>query len=351
MRVLLSSLINIAQRTGRFTVAQATAIYNGLWMVVGFTLIACVAAFLMNAGLGWKIPSLVLAIVFAIAAAYMWAKPLNILAVAGAGGVWGLANRIAGDATIVGEIEGALRAYISFLKWVLLAGVTFLFITGTLSFRENPGAVLPLIVALGVIGLLAWMWPKMFAGVLGRKLLYWYAMIIIVVSLGSLIPGSMWKKHIGWDPATTKTTSTEDGLYRLDRTRREMADTDRAKELERITDKIRRREALTQAEEHFIAGSRRQSEPSPRAIASPEARTRQWTKLVLTANGRSSDLPFPISTHPVIDGDNIIVHYKYHDGRECASTKRDECPDGDIPFIFLSNESSRENTFSYTFVR
>lgn len=75
-----------------------------------------------------------------------------------------------------------------------------------------------------------------------------------------------------------------------------------------------------------------------------------WTKISLLPGEKSSGVRFPIGTHPVIDGDDVLVHYKYRDGRECVSSKKQECPNGDIPFVFFSNTGSGENIFSYTFV-
>src|SRR3989338_3499067 len=100
MRAILIALIDIAQRTGRFTVAEATALYTKLWAIIGFALLACGIAFWMNAIFGWKVPSLMLAITFAIAALYLWAKPLHILIVAGAG----VAAKIATNATLAAEV-------------------------------------------------------------------------------------------------------------------------------------------------------------------------------------------------------------------------------------------------------
>lgn len=296
MHALLASLIRIAQRTGRFTVAEATDIYNGLWRVIGFALFACVAAFIMNAWRGWTTPSLVLAIGFAVAAIYMWAKPLHILVVAGFGG---LARRIAADASLRCAVENALATYLGFLKWVLLAGVTFLFITGTVSFKENPQAVLPVLVGLGVIGLFTWAWPTLFVGTWGRKLVYGFAILVVAYSFGSLVPGAVWAKYTGWDPATVKPTATADRLYRLDKTERELDDEKQAKKLESVIDKVKRGEGLTPADKEVIAEARRSqmaksaaSVPkSTAATICPNASAEETRKCIVT-NDWSSWIQF-----------------------------------------------------------
>lgn len=97
------------------------------------------------------------------------------------------------------------------------------------------------------------------------------------------------------------------------------------------------------------------SRPSAKTPVS-DARNQQrkmsnWTKMSLLPGEMSSGIQFPIGTHPVVDGDGILVHYRYRDGHECVSSKKQECPNGDIPFIFFSNTGNGENIFSYTFAR
>lgn len=353
MRALLASLIRIAQRTGRFTVAQATDIYNGLWRIIGFALLACVAAFVMNAGLGWTTPSLVLAIVFAIAAVYMWAKPLHILVVAG----FGVVSRIATDAALAIEVEGVLRTYLSFLKWALLAGVTFLFITGTVPFKEHPGTILPILVALGVIGLFTWAWPKLFVGTWGRKLVYGFAVIIVAYSFGNLIPGAVWAKYTGWDPTTAKPTATADRLYRLDKTKRELADADRAKELESITAKIKRGEKLDAADEKVIADARQSQvseKPAAPGHATADTAQQQSQKRMLTmaANGDSARINVPVGYGTAFTGHGFVILCVYGDGTEDEGIPgAHPCKSGALSYAFVRDISGRPNSVVYEFVR
>jgi hypothetical protein len=115
------------------------------------------------------------------------------------------------------------------------------------------------------------MWPDIFTGTRGRRLIYAFAVCVIAVSLGSLVPGPTWKKWTGWDPLTAKTTSADEAIYRLERVQREMADADRAAELERITKKITRREALTAAEERFIVEVKHPQSNEKPPVSKPQA--------------------------------------------------------------------------------
>lgn len=351
MRALLASLINIAQRTGRFTVAEATDIYNCLWRFIGFAFFACVAAFIANARFGWTTPSLMLAIVFAVVAIYVWAKPLHILVVAGLGG---LARRIATDAPLADEVENVFETYLGFLKWVLFAVVTFLFITGTVSFKENPQAILPALVGLSVAGLCIWLWPKLFSGVWARKLVYWYAVAIVVLSFGSLIPGAAWVKYTGLDPATVKPTATADRLYRLDKTARELTDADRAKELERITDKVKRRETLTEEDKKVVAEARRSmASEKPSVSAQKQAQPAEAGTLAIPAgvDKKSRRIPVPFRKRVVMTGNDFRFHCVYGDGSEESFIpgKEPPCRGGDLPFVYATNLKNEENVIAYAY--
>jgi len=241
MRAILAALTNIATRTGRLTVSEVNELYNGLWRIVLYIGLACVAAFILNAFGGtfaWRAPSLVLAIGFAIVAMYVWAKPIHVLVIVGAGGAWGVTQKILGDATLADEVGKVLEKYADFLKWVLLVVLTFLLFAGTISFKENPGAVLPLLVALAVIGLFTWMWPTIFVGTLGRRLVYGYAVVIVAISFGSLIPNAVWYKYTGWMPERLEATSADRAAAAIVSTDENIRATNAAKEIRMIEERI-----------------------------------------------------------------------------------------------------------------
>lgn len=267
MGKILSALQSLAQRTARFTVAEATAIYNGLWMILIAPFLGCVVGFGTNVGFGGKMPSLLLAIFFAIAALFLWAKPAHILSVASAG----VAKKIITHKNLLDEVMDILEDYLAFLKWFLVLSITFLFFMGTLSFQANPKALPAILVAAGIMWAFTWMWPHIFQGTWGRRLIYSYAVAIIAISFGSLIPGPVWVKYTHWDPVTAKPTSTEESLYKLNRARQDIADADRAKELERITTKVNSREALTAAEERFIVEAQRSQSNEKPQVSKPQA--------------------------------------------------------------------------------
>ncbi len=266
MKKLLAALIKLAERGGEFTLAHAYEIRDRVLMKVIFILLACLTSFALLAAFSWTTQTFVLAIVLSGYIAYLGTDPAHLSAVAGAGLAAKLANM---RAELVTEIKEVFREWLVALQWAILLLVTFLFFSGSLvwtglvSFHEHPENVFIALTALIVIGLLLFMWPEVFPGARGRRFVFGYSVSILILSVLGCT-GPVWVKYTGWDPSTIKPTSTEEALYRLNHVRQEMADADRAKELERITQKIRRREALTGAEERFIAEVQSQSERKPK---------------------------------------------------------------------------------------
>jgi hypothetical protein len=338
MRAILVALTHIAQRTGRFSVAEATELYNKLWVYLGYVLLACVLAFWLNAGFGWKAPSLFLAIAFAITAIYLWAKPLHLLAVTGVG----LAKKVAGDESLASEVEGVLKTYLNHvLKWVLLGVITFLLITGTVPFSEYPMAAPTILVALGVYGLFVWAWPKVFTGTLGRRIVYGFAVAVMVGSFAWLIPGSYWVKYMpgGWDPKTElATTRTEDTLYAIREAQAERQQATEDEVLQRILRKVRRGEALAPEEEGFLRN---------KEAMSAKADSKKPEKLLTVSMPPYGDSePVPAVPGVVFYGSGFEPHAVYVGGRDCVVGK-EVCEDGDILYFYLRDTSGRPNQARY----
>lgn len=355
MRALLTSLRNLAQRTGIFTVAEATEIYNALWRIIGLAALALVGAFVLNAKYGFQRPSLILAVAFAVVAVYIWAKPLHILFVAGVG----LARKVASDATVATEVENTLMAYLGLLKWVLFGGMTFLLITGTIPFSENPVAMLRVLVALGVAGLCVWLWPKLFAGTWARKTVYWGSVVIILAAFGSLIPGTVWTKYTGWEPKKLAPSRTEKSLYRFDNLKREMADEAKARSVDAVIAKIGSGNELTASDEEAITNARRsvRAEPSVPARAAARAMIplaslprEEWPRITLAPSEKSGNIEVPVGMHISVAGDNIALHTVYVDGRECVAPK-ETCPNGYVMRTFIANEAAKANIVAYAFAK
>lgn len=351
MNAILTSLIRLAQRTGLFTEEEATAAYNGLWLKLAYALAACVIAFLLNVAFGMKLPSLLFALVFAVVAFYTWAKPLHVLGAASTG----LAAKIVTHESLATEVKEVLGVYLRLLQWVLVVGGVFLLTTGTFSFKGDPEASLRLLIALGVVGIFIWMWPDVFVGTRGRRFFFASALLIAIFSFVSIIPGPVWTKYAGWDPATVRPTRTEEGLYRLERARQKVADADRAKELNRIAEKVEDHVALTQAEELFISATR-QSQLKKKASSSQETGTEiplvslpreLWPTLELPPGGEKR-IAVPPGMRTRVIGEQISLRLEYQDGHQCM-IPAETCDAGPQKAVYVENKSQDQNIAAYAF--
>lgn len=341
-------LLRLAYAGGTLTLVQAQRLYARLiWIFVGAIGIILVG-WLCNLA-GWRGVSIGLSLVFTVLTIIVWFEPVRLALVAGVGAVAGATPRIPGaPVSMAGRF---LSVYIDILGKVLLWGSVLLFILGTVPFGERPSVIFGITAGLLLLVFIQWQWK--IGTNRGKRLFHWYVSAMIVSFAISLVPGSVWVKYMpfGWNPKEIGTSSTEEAVYRLDRTRREMADADRAKELERITDKVRRREALTQAEEHFIAGSRRQSEkPSTPPARQAQTQSGQQT-LWMPAGGMSARISIPVGVRAMVRGDHFRVHNVYPDGHECIRSAGSACPDAPQIVVHLENEDTENpNTVSYYYV-
>lgn len=344
MNSILNALLMLSRRSLAYTEAQATQLYYRLWLIIGYTLIGTGICISLNVGLGWRLPSLYLAIALAIAAIFFWAKPANLLLVVSFGALEGVVKKIFAEASLLKEVEDILKGYLNLLKLVLLGVLTFLFFAGTISFEGHLRSVLLIAVALVVTGLYVWMWPADYKGKWGRKFVSAYALVVIAFSLFNLIPGATWVKHTGMDPHSLETTESEQALYRLRRTREEIKDSDRKEEIDRIRHKVERREALTGAEEAFIreseSGSQSKSESTPRPSDG-------WSILRVPANEWSPVYPLPAGVQMQASGTGVLLYNVYSSGERCAWSSN--CPDGPVG-VAIKNETSETVQVVYRFV-
>jgi hypothetical protein len=211
---------------------------------------------------GMGTADLVIAVISAVVVFIIWAEPGIVLTVSGAEAAIAIADKTT-RSHVVDEVKKIFFKdgwYLAVLKNVLLASIFLPYVLGTLPLGVTPAAFFGLLGAVMFLGVCIWKWPTVFAGHKGKRIAFGYAVVTIVFWLLSLVPGPVWVKYMpgGWDPSIAKPTKTEDAVYRLEKTRREMADADRAKELDRITkEKILSGKGLSPADGRFIAEAKR----------------------------------------------------------------------------------------------
>ncbi|MHB8709978.1 MAG: hypothetical protein ACYC6X_00260 [Minisyncoccota bacterium] len=272
MKNTLTALIQLARTTGRFTEEKAHELNIRPWVLSLIAFTMCSAGLAANV-LGYKWPSLALAIVYMVIITYHWWELSQLGIVAAVGLAAGSVTRRSHEKSV----EVAFKLWMTFYLWVLLVPGTFLLIMGNFLIRkEDIQLILDAIVGISIFEIIVTMWPEVFPGNMGKKAVYYYSIAVIVLSLGGLASGglgALMVKYTGLDPATIKPTDTEDALYHMDRTKTKVADKDRAAELNRITKKIEGHKTLTQVEKQFIDEARQsqssKKSPTPRAPSCP----------------------------------------------------------------------------------
>jgi hypothetical protein len=264
-----------------------------------------------------------------------------------------------------------LSVYVDVLGKVLLWGAIFLFILGTVPFGEKPTVIFTLTAGVILLVLMDWQWH--FSAKMSRKLIYTFVVGTMIASGLMLIPGAVWVKYLHWDPESAKTSSTAEKLYVLDKAMRDTADEDRAKELDRITDKVTKRKALTAEEKAFVAGARKagpgeQAAPkAPVTTASPTRGLpndatdlpRAWNPdgsmtdvttwpYVNAPHGKDTVMvPTMIGYHIVWDGIGITVYCRYADNH----TEVEPCTEGPQVGQYAHNNGQSDVKASYAFAK
>lgn len=156
------------------------------------------------------------------------------------------------------------------LTWAFFVGAVVLLIIITLPIEGNHEAIFPLVVALMVLVLISTVWPETFKSTVMRWAIYIYALVVMDLCFMNLFPVLM-VKHAHFDPDWLKTTLVEKELYKLHKTEREIADQSRAREIARITEKVKRGENLSETEKQVVKDATestlRQEEKKPREVA------------------------------------------------------------------------------------
>lgn len=330
--MIRAALIQFANTFERFGEAEAKRAYNALWRIFWSALIVCAIGYTANLW-GYKTPSALLLIGYVIYAAYTLARPFSVAVVAFAGAVSDVVTR----SPLGEDVKWGLKLYVKFGAWLLLVPSAFLLLTAMVFVEANTDYLLKGIGGIIVFTLMSSMWPKVFPGNMGKKSVYYFAVVVIVLACGSLVSntlGALVVKHTGWDPVAVVPTSTEESLYRLARTQRETAEADRAKDIDRVTTKVKRREALTDADKRVIAEAQRSKSTAKESSHVPGTEIR----LPIPPGGRSSFTVGP-GEHADVTGSNFRVYNVYQDGHECESG--DACVDGPLASAYVLNTDKK----------
>ncbi len=235
----------------RLTLAEANNVRKGLgWFVLR---VACVVGIAFGFNYYWDnlLPAKLLAVAAVPVLVYSWLNPRFLFAVFGLGGTWGLLQKIFTEKKLESEFGKIFKLYQTVFLWILVVISVALAVIGIIPLGNHFTDVLRVLSGLVVIWVFLWKWPSKFLGDLGKKTVYWTAVVVVITSIALFIPGSFWVKFTGQDPNLLIPSSYEEAVYKLGQTEREVTDKERAKEVARVTEKISRHEPLTEAEKQI----------------------------------------------------------------------------------------------------
>ena len=154
--------------------------------------------------------------------------------------------------TITDELERIFPIYIRTLGDVIFWTSIFGMFLGTVSCRNNPGAVLLITVALIVIGYGSWRWQM--GPTIYKRVIYTYACGCLIFAILSLVPAHTWNHWVGHDLGSAfHVSQAEQALARVEAAQQQTEDEANAKILKSIEAKVATGQTLTQAERTFIA--------------------------------------------------------------------------------------------------
>ncbi len=89
---------------------------------------------------------------------------------------------------------------------------------------------------------------------------------------------------------------------------------------------------------------------APKLPLAKDLKQEEWPQLVLAEDGESERIPIPFKMRVVTFGEDFRVHCVYRDGHEIDFGKGEEpCPDGDMPYVYVTNEAEGPNMISYAY--
>ena len=78
--------------------------------------------------------------------------------------------------------------------------------------------------------------------------------------------------------------------------------------------------------------------------------TATWPKVTLPPRGKSEHISQPPGKRVMVDGKQFRYHCVYADGSEQSFVPGGApCPGGNMPFVYVSNESNESNVVSYAY--
>ncbi|MBU1323370.1 hypothetical protein KKE75_04920, partial [Patescibacteria group bacterium] len=211
--------------------------------VIGYALLASLIAIGLNFA-GLKTANAIIGCIFPIVIAYLASRPEVMTGLLGTGTAKSVKNPIAGTTDVA-------KIWAGFIGAILLYLSVFFLIAGTVQFSRNPAAIPVIYLSLIVLFLTGVVWGM--KTVIAKKLVYWYAVTVFMVTFGSLISGAIWDKTVGFDPYFVfRVSPVDDAIYDFEELERNQAEKSVEKQIKVIIKKIKKGKKIIEQERDFL---------------------------------------------------------------------------------------------------
>ena len=227
-------------------------LYDIIHLKVFDFLFAAIAIFMVGITLNYfdlMIINGFLGIIFIIAATFIASQPKIVAGLVGIGTGTKLKEPINGT-------TDALKVWTMFLGQMMIWVSIFFLVCATIHFDRNIGVMPIIILGLFIIFLAAPLWG--FQSKLLKKLVYGYAIIMVIVYSACMISPASYKHYTGVDPIKFfRANMSDKKIAEIEDIQEEQADEHREKKLEKIEAKIKKRKKLTSKEEKILQDSKK----------------------------------------------------------------------------------------------
>lgn len=289
----MNRIWNLLRQGGQTTYNLYDLFHSNFFQIISYAFLVSLVAIGLNFA-GLKIVNATIGCILPIVIAFLASRPEVIIRLLGIGIAKQLRHPIAGTTDVV-------KLWAGFVGAVLLYLSVFFLIAGTVQFSRNPAAIPVIYLSLIVLFLIGVVWGM--KTVIAKKLVYWYAVAVFVVTFGSLISGSMWDKMVGFDPYFVfRVSPVDDAIYDFEELERNQAEESVAERIEVITKKLKKEEKVDTEDRKFLR-QQKEERDQRRIPARISKKVSGWVSsahasTVTASSQRDAFIPWEVTIQP-----------------------------------------------------
>lgn len=203
--------LGLGTATGRAVVTMTLNEANIIWlrlvriyvrMVTFLIILGAIGIIATTNGYGWI--NLVLMLLVLLSIPVVFSNPDYIAAVGATGAV---IETLRNAGTLTTGAEKFLKGYGSLFKQTMVWVALIFLGMFLLNFKENPGAVLPIVCLLAFLGLSAWAWK--IEGKIWKNLVRGIAIVALLYFVATLIPDEYYARYTPINPTLVRPSSRD----------------------------------------------------------------------------------------------------------------------------------------------